>query len=87
MSEITLLETRFGSLMRTAPVLGYGWLEDAPGVAVLTHYFSEMESIMDTKLNTDGLQRPWCTSGSAPNNHSEIPPRSTAPACPGHRRL
>ena len=69
------------SHMRAAPVLGYGRLEDPLGVTVFTHSFSKMESTMDKKRNTDGLQRPWCTSGSARQqslrSRLDRPPRYT----------
>jgi hypothetical protein len=49
--------------MRTAPVVGYGRSKDHPSRTAFTRSSSEMESIMNTKRNTDGLQRPWCTLG------------------------
>jgi hypothetical protein len=51
------------SHVRTAPVVGYGRPKDHPRRTAFTRSFSEMESIINTKRNTDGLQRPWCTLG------------------------
>jgi hypothetical protein len=73
--------------MRTAPVVGYGRPKDHPRATVLTRSFSEMESIMDTKRNTDGLQRPWCPLGLPTTItlrcHLDRPPQYTK-AIEGH---